>query len=129
MARIDRFEDLDIWILAKDIANRIYDLTSLDEFSKDFALKDQVRRAAISVFSNIAEGFERNGNKEFLQFLSIAKASCGEVRAQMIFACDRNYISAEKLEEITNALESLSRQMGGFSKYLRQSELKGQKFS
>jgi four helix bundle protein len=129
MARIDRFEDLEIWKLAKDIANRIYDVTAVGQFSHDYVLRDQVRRAAVSLFSNIAEGFERNGNKEFLQFLSIAKASCGEVRAQMIFACDRCYISEDELHTMTNDLRSLSNQIGGFCKYLRQSELKGSKFN
>ncbi len=128
MARIEKFEDLEIWKLAIEIANRIYDMTSVGKFSQDYVLRDQVRRAAVSLFSNIAEGFERNGNKEFLQFLSIAKASCGEVRAQMIFACDRGYISAPELKIIADDLRSLSSQIGGFCKYLRQSELKGSKF-
>jgi four helix bundle protein len=129
MARIDRFEDLEIWKLSKDVANKIYDVTSVGKFSHDYVLRDQVRRAAVSIFSNIAEGFERNGNKEFLQFLSIAKASCGEVRAQMIFACDRSYISEQDFEIVANDLRSLSSQIGGFCKYLRQSDLKGAKFN
>ena len=129
MARIDRFEDLEIWKLAKNIANRIYDVTAVGKFSQDYVLRDQVRRAGVSLFSNIAEGFERNGNREFLQFLSIAKASCGEVRAQMIFARDRCYISEDELQTITHDLISLSNQIGGFCKYLRQSELKGSKFT
>lgn len=129
MARIERVEDLEIWKLAKDIANRIYDLSSVGKFNQDFVLRDQVRRAAVSLFSNIAEGYERNGNREFLQFLSIAKASCDEVRAQMIFACDRNYIRNEELAAISEELKSLSRQIGGFCRYLRQSELKGPKFN
>ena len=129
MARIERFEDLEIWKLAKDVANQIYDMTSVGKFSQDYVLRDQIRRAVVSIFSNIAEGFERNGNKEFLQFLSIAKASCGEVRAQLIFARDREYISASQFESIVQNLHSLSNQIGGFCKYLRQSELKGAKFN
>ena len=81
MANIERFEDLEIWKLSKNLANQIYDVTTKGKFSQDYVLRDQVRRAAVSIFSNIAEGFERNGNKEFIQFLYIAKASCGEVRA------------------------------------------------
>jgi four helix bundle protein len=129
MARIERFEDLEIWKLAKDVANQVYDMTSVGKFSQDYVLRDQIRRAVISIFSNIAEGFERNGNKEFLQFLSIAKASCGEVRAQLIFAHDREYISATQFEGIVQNLLSLSNQIGGFCKYLRQAELKGSKFN
>ena len=129
MARIEKFEDLEIWKLAKDVANQIYDITSIGKFSQDYVLRDQIRRAAVSIFSNIAEGFERNGNKEFLQFLSIAKASCGEVRAQLIFAKDREYISKEQFEIIVPNLLSLSNQIGGFYKYLKQSELKGTKFN
>ncbi len=97
-------------------------------FSQDYVLRDQIRRAVVSIFSNIAEGFERNGNKEFLQFLSIAKASCGEVRAQLIFAKDREYIFSEQYESLASNLLSLSNQLGGFIKYLRHSENKGIKF-
>jgi len=129
MARIEQFEDLEIWKLAKNVANKIYDMTAVGKFSNDYVLRDQVRRAAVSTFSNIAEGFERNGNKEFLQFLSIAKASCGEVRAQLIFACDRGYISDTELQTIADDLISLSSQISGFCKYLRQSEFKGSKFT
>ncbi len=129
MASFERFEDLDNWKLSKDVANQVYDVTSIGKFSQDYVLRDQVRRAVVSIFSNIAEGFERNGNKEFLQFLSIAKASCGEVRAQLIFANDRDYISSEQYEALVKNLVSLSSQIGGFIKYLRQSDLKGMKFN
>ncbi len=129
MASFERFEDLDIWKLSKDVANQVYDVTSTGKFSQDYVLRDQVRRAVVSIFSNIAEGFERNGNKEFLQFLSIAKASCGEVRAQLIFANDRDYISSEQYEALVKNLVSLSSQIGGFIKYLKQSDLKGMKFN
>jgi four helix bundle protein len=129
MASFERFEDLDIWKLSKDVANQVYDVTSTGKFSQDYVLRDQVKRAVVSIFSNIAEGFERNGNKEFLQFLSIAKASCGEVRAQLIFANNRDYISSEQYEALVKNLVSLSSQIGGFIKYLKQSDLKGMKFN
>ena len=129
MGSFERFEVLEIWKLSKDIANEVYDVTSFGKFSQDYVLRDQVRRAVVSIFSNIAEGFERNGNKEFVQFLSIAKASCGEVRAQLIFANDRDYISSEQYETLIKNLMSLSSQIGGFIKYLRQSDLKGMKFN
>jgi len=128
MANIERFEDLEVWKLAKDVANQVYDITSVGRFSQDYVLRDQIRRAVVSIFSNIAEGFERNGNREFMQFLSIAKASCGEVRAQLIFARDREYIILEEYESVASNLLSLSNQLGGFIKYLRHSENKGIKF-
>jgi four helix bundle protein len=129
MSRIERFEDLEVWQLAKNVANQIYDITSVGKFSYDYVLRDQIRRAVVSIFSNIAEGFERNGNKEFLQFLAIAKASCGEVRAQLIFAKERDYISNEQFETVVKNLHSLSSQIAGFCKYLKQSEMKGSKFN
>lgn len=129
MANIERFEDLEIWQLAKNLANQVYDSTSVGQFSQDYVLRDQVRRAAVSIFSNIAEGYERNGNKEFVQFLYIAKASCGEVRAQMIFAKERGYISENDFEKVNKNLISLGNQIGGFIKYLRNSEIKGFKFT
>ncbi len=129
MALIEKFEDLEVWQLAKNVANQIYDITSVGKFSQDYVLRDQIRRAVVSIFSNIAEGFERNGNKEFVQFLSIAKASCGEVRAQLIFAKEREYISGEQFESVITNLLCLSSQIAGFIKYLRQSEMKGLKFT
>lgn len=128
MANFEKFEDLEIWQLSKTLANQIYDATTLGKFSQDYVLRDQVRRAAVSIFSNIAEGFERSGNKEFIQFLYIAKASCGEVRAQMTFAKDRDYISQTEFESLFKNLISLSNQISGFIKYLRRSEIKGSKF-
>lgn len=129
MSNIGRFEDLEVWQLSKTLANHIYDLTSTGKFAQDYVLRDQVRRASVSIFSNIAEGFERNGNKEFIQFLYIAKASCGEVRAQMAFANDRDYISQDDFDCIYKNLISFRNQISGFIKYLRNSEIKGSKFS
>jgi len=128
VARIERFEDLEIWQSGKAMANLIYDATSTGKFSQDYVLRDQVRRASVSIFSNIAEGFERNGNREFIQFLYIAKASCGEVRAQMAFAKDRCYISQSDFDLMYSNLISLSNQITGFIRYLRRSEMKGSKF-
>ena len=128
MATINRFEDLDVWKLTFDNANYIYDLTLNEPLCKDFALRDQIRRSAISVFSNIAEGFERDGNKELLNFLSIAKGSCGELRSQLIFAHRRKYISDKEIEDLAARLISASNQIAAFQRYLRNSELKGRKF-
>ncbi len=128
MATVNRFEDLEVWKLAFENANLIYEFTSKGLFCQDYALRDQIRRCAISVFSNIAEGFERDGNKEFINFLSIAKGSCGEARSQAIFAHRRKYLSDEELELISAKLILTSNQISGFQRYLRNSDLKGRKF-
>lgn len=114
--------------MARKITKKIYDLSKQVKFSRDFALCNQIRRASISILSNIAEGFERNGDKEFLQFLSIAKASCAEVYAQLYVALDQEYIDETQFKEITDDLEETGRIIGGLMKYLQQSEMRGSKF-
>src|SRR5215208_2039329 len=101
--QIKNFEDLEIWKIARVLTRAIYQLTRNVKFAKDFALRDQIRRAAISVMSNVAEGFERGGNQEFIQFLYVAKASCGEVRSQLYVALDQSYVSQK---ECDNAIKS-----------------------
>ncbi len=128
MASIQRFEDIECWKLARQATRRIYDVSSAGAFSRDFALVNQIRRAAISVMSNIAEGFERGGNREFLQFLAIAKGSCGEVRSQMYIALDQKYIDQATFEEIAKVLLETSRTISGFMKYLQSSPERGSKF-
>jgi four helix bundle protein len=128
MAKIEKFEDLEAWKIARKATKEVYEISSREQFSRDFALVNQMRRASISVLSNIAEGFERGGDKEFLQFLSIAKGSCGEVRAQLYVALDQNYIDDEKFKQISEELSETSRIISGLMKYLRQSELRGSKF-
>ncbi len=128
MAKIERFEDIDAWKHAREITKRIYAVSSNSRFAKDFALVNQIRRAAVSILSNIAEGFERNGDKEFVQFLTIAKGSCGEVRAQLYVALDQKYIEETEFLEIKNELVNTSRMISGLIKYLKQSDLKGSKF-
>src|SRR3954468_17315976 len=100
MSTIRRFEDIEAWQLARVLANRIYDVTSGTSFSRDFALRDQIRRASISVVSNIAEGYERDGDREFLHFLYISKGSRGELRAQLYLAHDRHYLSDDQFREM-----------------------------
>lgn len=128
MAKIERFQDLEAWKMARKIAREVYDISKQDKFSRDFALVNQIRRASISILSNIAEGFERNGDKEFVQFLSIAKASNAEVYAQLYVALDQKYIDEIKFKEIASDLEETGRIIGGLLKYLQQSELRGSKF-
>ncbi|TAK06448.1 four helix bundle protein, partial [bacterium] len=90
---VKSFEDLEVWKETRRLSKEIYAATQDAKFSKDFGLRDQIRRAAVSVMSNIAEGFERGGNQEFIQFLYIAKGSCGEVRSQLYVALDQGYIA------------------------------------
>jgi four helix bundle protein len=97
-------------------------------FTRDFGLKDQIRRASISILSNIAEGFERGGDKEFLQFLAMAKGSCGEVRAQLYIAVDQGYLSQDLFENLSNNAAEIGRLISGLMKYLSNSELKGSKY-
>ena len=128
MAKIERFEDIESWKRAREATRLIYEATSGDEFSRDFALRDQIRRSAISTMSNIAEGFEREGNREFLSFLSIAKGSCAESRAQLYIALDCGYLNKAKFDEVHGKLQETGRLIGGFMRYLGSSELRGAKF-
>jgi len=99
-----QFEDLEVWQEARRLTQTIYRVTRTEKFSKDFSLRDQIQRAAVSVMSNIAEGFERGGNQEFSQFLYVAKASCGEVRSQIYVALDQGYMGKPESEESIGAL-------------------------
>jgi four helix bundle protein len=123
------FEDLEIWKEARRLTNEIYRLTSESNFSKDFSLRNQIQSAAVSIMSNIAEGFERAGNQEFSQFLYVAKGSCGEVRSQLCVAVDQGYISAKDSEELLNSFKRLSRMIGSLINYLKRSGMKGPKYS
>ena len=128
MAKIEKFEDIEAWKLARQVTKLVYEISSNEKFARDFALVNQIRRASISILSNIAEGFERSGNKELLQFLAIAKGSCGEVRAQLYVALDQKYVDETKFKEVSQKLSETSRLISGFMKYLQQSDLRGSKF-
>ena len=128
MATIGRFEDIQAWQIARELRRSVYKLTRSKPFSSDFALVDQIRRAAISPCSNIAEGFERGGNREFIQFLSIAKGSIGEIKDQLYCALDEGYISQSQFDETHRQADEASRLVGGFMTYLRKSEITGHKF-
>ncbi len=128
MSTIKSFEELVCWQKARVLNIEIYKVSNSGNFVRDFGLRDQIRRASISILSNIAEGFERNGNKEFLQFLSIAKASSAEVRAQLYVALDLNYIDKSQFDTIFHLVTETSKLIGGLMSYLQNSEMKGSKF-
>lgn len=128
MGTIQRFEDLEIWQKARIICNDIFEIREKSGLKADYRLYDQINGSSGSVMDNIAEGFERNGNKEFCQFLSIAKASCGEARSQLYRILDRNYITNEEFNVEYDKLIALSKQIGGFINYLQKSDFKGSKF-
>ena len=122
------FEDLKIWQEARELSKEIYVISRLPEFSKDYRFVGQITSAAGSIMDNIAEGFERDGNKEFLQFLSIAKGSCGELRSQLYRAYDAGYISEEKFETLVNNIKLLSASIFHFMKNLKSSDMVGKKY-
>lgn len=128
MATIQRFEDLEVWKKAREICKYISHLTQKEQFSKDFSLNDQIKRSSGSAMDNIAEGFERDGNKEFINFLTISKGSVGEVRSQTYRALDYGYINQEEFDFLINESVSLSERLGKFISYLRNSDFKGVKF-
>jgi len=113
MAKIERFEDLIAWQKARELTRRIYLYTGVGAFAKDFGLRDQIRRASVSVMSNIAEGFERGGRPEFHQFLVIAKGSCAEVRSQLYIAKDVGYLTEKDFNALMDLSIEASRIIGG----------------
>lgn len=126
---VKRFEDLEVWKEARRLTQAVYQLTKNEKFSRDFALRDQIRRAAASIMSNIAEGFERGGNQEFVHFLYVAKASCGEVRSQFYVAFDQGYMPKTESEESIVSFRRLSGMIGNLINHLRRSGMKGAKFN
>lgn len=127
--RIKRFEDLEIWKEARDLCRRIHRLTSTGGFTKDFHFRDQIRDSSGSVMDCIAEGFERGGNREFIQFLGIAKGSCGETRSQSYRAFDFECVSQVELDDLLERTLRLGKKISALIQYLKGSSLKGPKFS
>ena len=128
MATITKFEDIQAWQKGRALKQEIYRQTKRGDFAKDFALREQIRRAVISVTANIAEGFERGGNREFLQFLSTSKGSTGEVQDHLYTALDENYITQKEIDVLYAQAAEVAKLTGSFMNYLRQSEIRGQKF-
>lgn len=128
MATIKRFEDLEIWQIARKLSLRIFQMTSKGPFTKDFRFRDQIRDSAGSAMDNIAEGFERSSRLEFVNFLSISKGSAGETRSQLYRAIDQDYADKTEAEDLQEEYKVLAGKIGGFISYLNQSDIKGQKF-
>ena len=119
MARIERFEDVIAWKKAMELCDLIYEFTNKEKFSRDFGLKDQIRRSSVSVVSNIAEGFERESTNQFIYFLTIAKGSAGELRTQIYIAKNQEYITIEEFDSIVTKVVEVSKTISGFMSYLR----------
>jgi len=119
MTSIKKFEDIDAWKLARNLTNHIYEISNRGDFSRDYALRDQIRRAVISILSNIAEGFESQTQALFITYLGRAKASAGEVRSQLYLAYDLGYITQEEFNTTIEDIKRISRSLYNFIKYLR----------
>jgi four helix bundle protein len=123
------FEDLHIYQRARELTNAIYSLTRSGTFARDRSLSDQIRRASVSIMSNVAEGFERGTRAEFVQFLYIAKGSCGEVRAQLQIALDQAYITPDTHASLVDVARRLAGMISNFIAHLQQSSYRGEKFA
>ena len=128
MPTIKKFEDITAWQKGRELKQALYRHSKRGEFAKDFALRDQARRAAMSVTANIAEGFERGGNREFIQFLSISKGSCGEVRDHLYSALDEQYVTQDEFEKSYEQAAEVGRLIASFMNHLQHSEIRGAKF-
>ena len=128
MATFKKFEEIEAWKKARELTKRVYAVTNTGAFAKDFGLRDQIRRAAVSIMSNIAEGYDRSGTGEFVQFLATAKGSAAEVRCQLYVALDQTYIDDGIFIELSGLAADTGSMIGGLMNYLRQSGIKGTKY-
>ncbi len=128
MAKIERFEDLEIWQLAREICKDVWDIVQNTSLQKDYKLREQINGSSGSIMDNISEGFERDGNREFINFLSIAKASCGETRSQLYRCLDRNHIDEETFRKISEKAILNSKKIKSFMIFLKNSDRKGSKY-
>jgi four helix bundle protein len=118
MTTAKRFEDLDVWQSAKELTNLVYRLSSSGTIARDFGLRDQMRRAAVSIMSNIAEGFESLIQAMFIQYLARAKGSAGELRAQLYIALEQEYMTTDEFQSALSLAETCSKQLASFIRYL-----------
>ncbi len=128
MAAFTKFEDIEAWRKARELCKLIFEITEKDKFSRDFSLKDQIRRSSGSVMDNIAEGFERGGRKEFIQFLFISKSSCAETKSQLYRALDYKYIDKNELNKWYEKACECTKLIVGLINYLKSSSVKGLKY-
>ena len=128
MGTIKKFEELEIWQLARQLCKKVFILTEKEKFRKDFNFKAQIKDSSGSVMDNIAEGFGRGGNKEFIKFLTIAIASCCEVQSQLYRSFDWDYISEDEFKDCYNLADEIINKSGSLITYLNKSEHKGQKY-
>ena len=128
MATIKNFEDLEVWQKARVLCKKVFELMQKESYSKDYELKNQISRSSSSTMDNIAEGFERGGNREFIQFLGFAKGSAGEVRSQLYRALDRSHINEAEFKETYALADEVGKMISGLTKYLLKSDVKGHKF-
>ncbi len=129
MATFTRFEEITAWQEARELSKLVYDLLKKPEFKHEYGLKDQMKNSSGSVMDNIAEGYERNGNKEFINFLYISKGSCGELRSQAYRASDQELLNQEEFDKIFQKCLGVSRLISSLIEYLEKSEFKGIKYS
>ena len=129
MPTIKKFEDLEFWQKARELSRKVYAITNETPLNKDYSLKDQIRRSSGSIMDNIAEGFERSGNREFIQFLSIAKSSAGEVQSQLYRLLDQEYIDQQTFDGLYKLCGEIGKMIMGLIKYLNKTEYKGDKFN
>jgi len=125
----ESFEELHIYQRSRELVNSVYSATRDSAFGRDYGLADQIRRALVSIMSNIAEGFERGGKTEFIQFLYIAKGSCGEVRAQLQIAQDQNYLKHNEYQRLYDLCKQISGMISNFIAHLQKTDYQGEKFS
>jgi four helix bundle protein len=118
LGRFERFEDMAVWREARGLVRDVYQLTNIGGFARDFGLRDQLRRSAVSIMSCVAEGFERGGDRDFRRFLRMAKGSAGEVRSLLYVAGDVGYLDAARRDRLNDSVAGISRQLGGMIKYL-----------
>jgi len=122
--KIERFEDIRAWKETRELVKRIYEVTDGQAFQRDYSLRDQIRRAAVSIMGNIAEGFDRQSNREFVRFLLIAVSSASELKSHLYVALDQKYIDEESFREIYDRATMVGKLINGFIGYLRKKKVK-----